>query len=422
MTLKLAKILLPVIVLLLAVAGYRALIASKPERPRPQLTEKTWRVEAITAAAERRAPVIRLYGRIESPGRLRAAAPGGGVVARVHVRNGARVAEGDALVTLDERDFSAALLQAEAELRDYESQIDELEVRHRANLAALETEQRLLALAEQEVERLAKLKRQNLSADSALSSARAELGRQQLALNTRELEVDSYPAKLKTLRARRDRARATVDEARLARQRANLSAPFDAIVSEVEVAAGDRVSLGQVLLTLYPLADLEIRAHLPANYIASVRRALAAGSRLTARVANRADLGEFPVERLAGEAEATGIDLYLSAANAAERLRSGDLLALDLELPAEEDVFAVPFQAIYGNSRIYKIVDDRLQAVDVDNVGQSRDAGGRVSVLIRATDIADGDRIAVTHLPNAVSGLRVVTGAERPAGTADQRS
>ena len=77
-------------------------------------------------------------------------------------------------------DFDAALLQAQADFRDISSQLSELEVRYRANQSALETERELRALADAEVERLLALKEQNLSADTAISAARSELGRRQL--------------------------------------------------------------------------------------------------------------------------------------------------------------------------------------------------------------------------------------------------
>ncbi len=404
------RIILPFLVLLVSGAIYFSLVNSKTERQRPTLSEKIWQVEVITAQIQALSPSITLYGRIESPELLKAAAPGGGIVKDVFVRNGSRVQQGDRLVTLDQRDFEAALLQAEADLRDIENQIAELKVRHQTNLLSLETERNLLELAAAEVQRLVQLKQQQLSAETALNAARSELGRQQLAVNSRALEVDSYPARLQILMARHDRGKAQLDQARLAMSRSDLRAPFDAIVSEVAVSAGDRVSLGQLLISLFPVRALEIRAHLPLNYIDSVQRALAVGEALDAGVASRSDLGRFPIVRLAGEAEATGIDIYFAIDSIDTQLRPGELLPLNLSLPAENDVYAVPHQAIYGNSRIYLVADDRLRAIDVTSVGQTRDASGNVQVLIRSDDIRDGDRISITHLPNALSGLKVKTG------------
>jgi multidrug efflux pump subunit AcrA (membrane-fusion protein) len=401
------RIILPFLVLLVSAAIYFSLVNSKTERPQPALTEKVWQVEVISADRQALAPTITLYGRIESPEQLKAAAPGGGIVQEVFVRNGARVRQGQPLVTLDRRDFEAELLQAEADLRDIDNQIAELKVRHEANQLSLATERNLLELAEAEVQRLVKLQQQNLSTDTALNSARSELGRQQLAVNSRALDVDSYPARLQILEARHDRGKAQLAQARLAMSRSEVRAPFDAIISEVSVAAGDRVSLGQMLISLFPLETLEIRAHLPINYIDSVQRAIARGEALDASVANRGDLGRFPLLRLAGEAEATGIDVYFAIDSIDAQLRPGELLPLNLRLPVESGVFAVPYQAIYGNSRIYVVVDERLQAIDVTSVGQSRDATGKVQVLIRSDAIGVGDQISVTHLPNAVSGLKV---------------
>ncbi len=402
-----ARILLPLLALGLAAFIYHALLSSKTERQKPQLAEKVWQIEALTAAPQSLAPSVTLYGHIESPERLQAGAPGPGVVERVFVRNGTRVQRDEPLIRLDPRDFEAALRQSEADYRDVENQLDELQIRHRADRAALDTERELMAIAEAEVERLVKLQQQNLSTDTALNSARSELERRRLAVLSRELDVASYPARLKALEARRDRARARVDQDRLAFDRAEISAPFDAIVSRVTVAAGDRVAIGQVLLELFPFDSLEIRAHLPLKYMDTLRRALAAGQTLRARVTRAGTDRSFALLRLAGEAEATGIDIYFDASESGESLRPGELLALDLELPREDDVYALPYQAIYGNSRIYRVIDDRLQALDVVSVGQTRDADGGTLVLIRSDRITPGDRIATTHLPNAVTGLKV---------------
>lgn len=402
-----ARLILPFLVLLISAAVYFSLVNSKTERPKPALSEKIWQVAVITAQQQELSPTITLYGRIESPEQLKAAAPGGGIVERVLVRNGARVLQGQQLVTLDRRDFEAALLQAEADLRDIDNQIAELKVRRLANLSSLETERNLLALADAEVERLVKLKQQNLSADTALNSARSEQGRQQLAVTSRALDVDSYQARLQILMARHDRGKAQLAQSRLAMSRSDVRAPFDAIISEVAVATGDRVSLGQLLISLFPVQALEIRAHLPINYIDSVQQAIANDTQLDASVSNRSDLGRFPVLRLAGEAEATGIDVYFAIDSIDTQLRPGELLPLSLKLPAESGVYAVPYQAIYGNSRIYVVAEERLQAIEVSSIGQTRDENGQVLVLIRSDAINPGDQISVTHLPNAVSGLKV---------------
>ena len=56
--------------------------------------------------------------------------------------------------------------------------------------------------------------------------------------------------------ARRDRGQAELDQARLAMTRSEIQAPFDEIIIDVAVSTGARVSLGQVLITLFPVDNL----------------------------------------------------------------------------------------------------------------------------------------------------------------------
>ncbi|MCP3690528.1 MAG: biotin/lipoyl-binding protein [Gammaproteobacteria bacterium] len=408
-TRKALKIILPFAVLGIAAMVMYELITSKPERKQQTLQEKVWQVDVIPASKQSLSPSISLYGRVESPEVLKSAAPGAGIVDEVMVRVGDEVKSGQTLVILDQRDFESLLLQAEAELQDINSQLAELKIRHKSNLASLKTEQELLELAEQEAERMRKLKNQNLGADSALSDARRALANQQLSLHSSQLEVESYPAKLQKLEAQQIKYRARLGDVRLMLERSQAIAPFDGIISAVPVAKGDRVAIGQTLVSLYPLASLEIRAHIPAAYISTIQSAIDQGAAPLAQLAGNAENLMLKLKRLAGEAEATGIDAYFQVVTAARQLRPGVLLALNLSLPPQPDVFAVPFQAIYGNSRIYRLNGDRLEGVDVKTVGQYYPSSDKALLLVQSDLISDGDKLVVTHLPNAVSGLKVKT-------------
>jgi hypothetical protein len=112
---------------------------------------------------------------------------------------------------------------------------------------------------------------------------------------------------------------------------------------------------------------------------------------------------------LSGDAKPSGLDAYFDTGEASQALRPGELLSLNLSLPPESDVFAIPFQAIYGNSRIFLLREDRLAGIDVETVGQFFQADKGAQLLVRSAQIDDGDAIVVTHLPNAVTGLKVRT-------------
>ena len=401
------KTILPLVIIVIAVGLFQHLKASKPEREKPVLKEKVWQVAVISAVKQNLSPSIELYGRVESPDFLQPAAPGAGVITEVLVQSGSRVTPGQLLVKIDSRDFQSALVQAKTDLQDIKNQISELKMRHRLNQDALKTERQLLQLAEDEVKRLLKLKKQKLSADTILNVARSALGRQQLSVFSRQYEVESYSLQLKKLKTRIIQNQAKLEEARLRVERSEVFAPFEAVITATPVSVGDRVATGEILVALYPVNSLEIRAHIPARYIARIQQSMSEGATQLAHIATPGINLQLELVRLAGEAEPSGVDAYFRADQSSSQLHLGALLPLKLELPVESDVIAVPYQAIYGNSRLYLLKHNRLQGVDVESVGEYGDEEGGASLLVKSLEINAGDNIVITHLPNAVSGLKV---------------
>ena len=401
------KIILPVLVIAIAIGVFQHLKAGKPERLTPELKEKIWLVEVVSVEKKILSPTLELYGRVESPELLRAAAPGAGIVSEVLVQSGSIVKPGDMLVKLDSRDFETTLVRAESDIKDIKNQIAELKIRHRSNVSALETEQLLLELAAKEVRRMVQLKDQNLSSDTILSVARSALGRQQLAVYSRQLEVESYPAQMAKLEAKRNQNQANLKQARLMIERSAVVAPFDAVISSVPVSTGDRVAIGQILVELYPVDSLQIRAHIPARYVTRIRQSMAQNIPQYASIMIGENTLPLELKRLAGEAEPSGIDAYFQAGASSQELRLGALLSLRFGLPAENDAIAAPYQAIYGNSRLYLLKENRLLGIDVVSAGQYIDTDGIPYMLVKSPQISAGDKLVVTHLPNAVSGLKV---------------
>ncbi|MBK1701085.1 RND transporter, partial [Thiococcus pfennigii] len=60
--------------------------------------------------------------------------------------------------------------------------------------------------------------------------------------------------------------------------------------------------------------------------------------------------------------------------------------------------------------------------LDVEVLGARREADGRERLPVRSPQLATGDLMVTTHLPNAIDGLRVETVgevADPPGGAAD---
>jgi hypothetical protein len=85
----------------------------------------------------------------------------------------------------------------------------------------------------------------------------------------------------------------------------------------------------------------------------------------------------------------------------------GQLLNLALNLPETKEIIALPFEAVYGTNRIYKLQNDRMLGVEVERVGEKLSVTGESQILIRSPALKPGDKIITTQLPNAMDGLKV---------------
>lgn len=132
-----------------------------------------------------------------------------GTVEEVLVRPGSRVRKGDPILRLDPRPFDLAVREAEASLA-------EAQIRYQGSLAS----------------------------DSILLGPGQEADRLKNAL-----ALSGVPA-----------AEVRLERARLDRERATISAPFDGVVDRVGIAAGERLSAGQDVATIVDVTHLRVEA------------------------------------------------------------------------------------------------------------------------------------------------------------------
>tara|TARA_B100001121_G_scaffold275478_2_gene264005 strand:+ start:716 stop:1960 length:1245 start_codon:yes stop_codon:yes gene_type:complete len=401
-----AKRWLPLLILAAGVAGFLLLRLTRPEPPDAEPAERSWRVGVQTLTLARHTPVLPLYGEVVAPDQLTVVASLAGRVAERPVREGDTVAAGALLVAVSEEDVTPLLHQAEAQVADLEAQIAAESVRHRSDLRALESEQAILANARRQFQRLESLLARNLASRESLEAATDALARAELTVRTRQRAIDEYPARMASLEARLAQARANWATVRRDADRARVLAPFAGVVTDIRVAPGDQVARNAPLLTLYPEDGLELRALVPEGYRPELEQALAAGAELRAEATEGGY--RFRLVRFSGQASPAGTEAILRLMPGTGRPRPGALLPILLQRPARADTVAVPFSALYGADRVY-LVDDqqRLRRVAVERVGEIRRPDGSPWLLIAGPSLASGQRLVVTHLPNAVTGLKV---------------
>ncbi|KFI21404.1 efflux RND transporter periplasmic adaptor subunit [Nitrosococcus oceani] len=407
---KVVKIVSPFIILFVSVAIFVGLFQSRPTKPEVSKKETVWRVAVTPVDPRPRRPILPLYGRIETPrsSKLRAAITAD--VQEVKVEEGELVGRGQLLVQLDEQEVKLEWLQRQADLKEIEAFIASEKVRHAHDLKALKHEKSLLALSRRAVERAETLEQRKLTPRSVLDEARQAAGRQALELNNRLLAIDDHQARLAQLKARQLRAQALLDQAKLDLERTRITSPYTGRIASVAIATGDRVQAGDELLQIYDTDALEVRAQIPSSYAGQIRKALAQNVPLRAAAKVDGSGLLFSLDRLAGRVEkgSGGVDALLKLEKPEHAaLPLGNFVELRLQLPLAEDVVTLPFEAIYGLDRVYKLVAGRMQAVAVERVGEYPDKEGQIQVLVKSPQLQENDQVITTQLPNAMEGLRV---------------
>ena len=398
----------PAILIIVAAFVVAAVLIGTRERSTPiERPERAWAVEVKPAVRQTLRPTLELFGSVQSPQDARLSAGVDGLVVAVEALDGETVAGGDLLIVLDDRDLRLELQQAEADLLEVQAKQALAERRLARSREAAAKEQELLVLTETRLARAEQLRNDGLLSQADLDTTAENLKRQQLAVNQAQLAVEEIEIQLTELSAQATRARALRDRKQLDVERTRVVAPFAGVVSEIAVSQGDRVRGEDELVRLQNPAAIEIRTQIPARYAESVTAGIAAGEPLPAMV----QVGEATVAgelvRISGQTrEATGgVDSFVRFREPPRALRLGSTVRIFLDLPPQDGVIALPAEALYGRNQVYRLIDDRMQMVEVERVGERARPVGGTEVLVRAEALDEGDRVVVTKLSNAADGL-----------------
>jgi RND family efflux transporter MFP subunit len=400
---------LPILILAVGVGGLVALVNSKPQREALEAREKAWVIDVLTIEPATVTPQLSLYGRVQSPRTANMSAAVTADVRAVDVLEGQYVKAGESMVVLDDREAELLRAQRAAEVAEIRAQIDNERQRHQNDRKALEREEMLLALNRREVKRAEKLAKRKVGSEAQIDQMRQEEERQALAVDQRRFSINEHKSRLAQYEARLARAQSLLLRAELDLERTRIEAPFAGRVSRVSVSPGDRVRVGDEIVTVYNTSEIEIRAQIPTRQVPLVRDALTDGETLDARALVdgrplRARLDRFTAEVERGGG---GADAYFRVVEGGKDLPLGRTVELIVDLPAVPVSVALPYEAVYGTDRIYRLENDRMRAVRVERVGEQRGVDGGARVLVRSPELQPGDRIVVTQLPNAMDGLRV---------------
>ena len=377
------KALLPLLILLAAVAVVAAMMATSEPPARSEATEPAARL-VRTTSVERGVHRIN----VEATGTvmpaesvsLQAQVSGRVVSVSGDLQPGAVVRKDDTLLRIEGTDFEAAVAEAEAQLA--QARADLALERGRSEVAAAEFDSFADDLEMPVNEDLARRGPQLASAQAAVKRAEAQLAR----------------------------ARANL-------RRTTLRAPLDALVLEESVDVGSQVGPQTQLARLVAIDRYWVRASLPIAHLAHVDVPgfnAETGSQVVIRQdsgAGNAAQREGTVMRLFGEVTPQGrlaqLLIRVPDPQALDAATGGPPLLLDAFVDVtirgsrSHDAIRLPREHLHENDTVWVYADGRLEIRPVEIIWRAPEH------LLIGKGLSEGERIVTSPLSNPVSGLRI---------------
>ena len=415
----LTRVALPVVIMLVALALASWFIFSRPRAmPKPP-QEQVWPVAVVTANARDVRPEIVVFGEIRA-GReteIRAMVAGRLVYIDPIFKDGSRLEAGMALARIDPVDFENRLAEQRAELARAGALLTEYqrELEWERQLHSNATEQ--VELAARALARTEKLQKSGRESRKVRDEAATALAQAKQNLLQREQAAGRLRARISQQQAVYEKSQATLALSERELARTQVTAPFDGYVTDVQLALGKLVNVGESLGRLLSVEDVEARFDLPEAAFSRLLNSAGGEAAPSTDALLKRDvtlvwhLGEsvqrFParIVRIGAEIDATlgGIEITASVEPSAldQGLRVGAFVEVRVPDVLYTDVFQLPAQALSEGQYIYVIRDERLVRVAAQAQGRIGD-----EILVRA-EVDEGESIVARVFAGIGPGLKV---------------
>jgi membrane fusion protein, multidrug efflux system len=207
-----------------------------------------------------------------------------GYVTAVPVTDNQHVAAGDVIARIDDRDYRAALDQAQAQvasaqagIRNIEAQISVQQAQINANQARVEQAQAALSFAQQQAARYEDLAQKGSGSVEDAQQYASQLSQQQAALQSAQATLELAQRQIESLRAQRDSAAASLAQAKAQREQAQLNLSFTTVTA---AQAGRIVALSAAVgqfaqpgtsLTMFVPDEIWVTANFKENELEAMR-------------------------------------------------------------------------------------------------------------------------------------------------------
>ena len=279
------------------------------------------------------------------------------VAASTALRNGGRFTAGETLVTLEQRDFTLALAQVEADVKSAKASLE------------LSRAESSVAISNYHI----------MSPTTAVPP-----------LVAKAPQIAQAIAQLQAAIARRDIQKVNLE-------RSVYSLPFSGRVIESSADVGQMLNAGQSFGRVYALDAVEIVISLSPE---DLEKILPAEKRIAMITADGLTF-EGHIERVSAERDArTRFSQVFLRANNGQQLTPGTFVSVKLSGPVIENAYILPDNAMQPNQNIWIVQKGIITGISAKVLGRSNG-----QYLVEAFDYADG--IITGSVPGAKNGLQV---------------
>jgi len=406
-----AKLVLPVLVVGLAIAGYRYLKATKPEAPKLPRQERTFNVTTVVVQPSDERPRLTLYGTTVS-GRqveIRARVSGPVIETSPALVEGGALAKDETILAIDPFDFANSLAEIEAQLAETRARIKELEASIESEKTSLGHARAQLQLAIEDVQRAEPLAARGAVTERTVDERKQIMLQRRQAADQIANSISVWEARVGQSRATAARLETALERGRRRLEETRLVAPFNAYVAEVTTQVGRMISANDKVATLIDRDWIEVRFTLTD---AQYGRIVSSEGTLSGRkVVVAWMLGETAfhytatVERVGARvtSEAGGVEVFARIEDPRKPvpLRPGAFVTVQLDDIVFRDVVRLPGASLYDRNTVYVIEDGRLAPRSVELAGSDG-----ADILVKG-DLHAGERVVATRLSTPGAGVAV---------------
>ena len=397
-------------IILCAALMSASIFATGPSADPAAHVEKAWPVSTTVVTMQTLRPNFAAFGRVESNRIARLRSKLNAPVAQVMVSEGDWVEAGEVLVLLDAAEFRLMVAQREADLLEQQAMLRTMQVDLELEQQSATHFEAKQAVAQAKLQRHQDLMGKRLISKALLDEVTSQANEASIQYRRHISVLRNLPNQITARKAGVARAQAQLAQAQLDLDNAVIRAPFTGPVLAVYAAPGDHNNSSQPLVEMADAGGIEVRVQVPDSHAQTFREAQSQGAQISARTE---DGTPMELSRLTNHVKSgqTGLDAFFRFSSSededAQQHTLGRVFNVRVEMPAQDNLIAVPVQSIYENNRVYTVVEGRLVAHEVERIGEYESVGEGYKILIADPELAQGDAIVTTQLPKAVSGLLV---------------